>query len=449
MSTATPKSRSYFEATAKFADGSDTPRAFLDRCIEDIDRLDGDVRAFVVTGLEAARAAADESTARWAAGKQLSPVDGMPIGVKDIMETANFPTEQGSPLFKGWKGARDCAAVAALREAGAIMVGKTVTTEFAATHPGNTRNPWDLDRTPGGSSSGSAAAVAAGMVPGALGSQVIGSTIRPASYCGVYGYKPSAGGINRGGSFDGFSQSSTGILAASLAETWSMTREITSRVGGDTGHTGVMGPMDLPAARKPSKVAMMQTAGWANATDQAKAEWQRAVDAMQAAGIEVADRNSDSAVAQAEDAIANAMKTSMDINAWEGRWPLNTYNRDMDPAGLSESAHGRLKQAVSMSQEQFVGLLAERERVRAVYAGLKDTFDATVTLSAPGAAPKGLDWTGDPLFTVHTSLISMPTVSLPVLTDEGLPLGLQVIGFMDEDADLFAVAGGILALFEA
>lgn len=443
-----PQTRSYFEASTNFADGTDTPRAFMDRCIDDIERLDGDVRAFVVTGPDAARAAADESTARWAAGEQLSPLDGMPVGVKDIMETASFPTEQGSPLFKGWKGARDCAAVAALREAGAIMIGKTVTTEFAATHPGNTRNPWDLDRTPGGSSSGSAAAVAAGMVPGALGSQVIGSTIRPASYCGVFGYKPTAGGINRGGSFDGFSQSSTGILAASLAETWSLTREITSRVGGDTGHTGVMGPMDLPAARTPSKVAMLQTAGWANATDEAKAEWQRAVDTMQAAGIEVADRNSDSAVAGLEDAIADAMKLSMDINAWEGRWPLNTYNRDMDPAGLSESAHGRLKQAVAMSQEEFAGLLAERERVRAVYAGLKGTFDATVTLSAPGAAPKGLDWTGDPLFTVHTSLISMPTVSLPVLQDDGLPLGLQVIGFTDEDADLFAVAGGVLALFE-
>jgi len=420
----------------------------MERCIEDIERLDGDVGAFVVTGLEAARAAADESTARWAAGNQLSPIDGMPIGVKDIMETASFPTEQGSTLFKGWKGARDCAAVAALREAGAIMVGKTVTTEFAATHPGNTRNPWDLDRTPGGSSSGSAASVAAGMVSGALGSQVIGSTIRPASYCGIYGYKPSAGGINRGGSFDGFSQSSTGMLAATLAEIWSLTREITSRAGGDAGHPGVMGPMDLPAARKPSKVALLQTAGWANATDQAKAELQRAVDAMKAAGIEVADRDSDSAVGGVEDAIANAMKLSMDINAWEGRWPLNTYNRDMDPAGLSESAHGRLKQAVSMSQEQFVDLLAERERVRAVYAGLKGKFDATISLSAPGAAPKGLEWTGDPLFTVHTSLISMPTLSLPVLEDDGLPLGLQVVGFTDDDADLFAVAGGVLSLFE-
>lgn len=446
--TARPQSRSYFDATAKFADGSDTPRAFMERCIEDLEHLDGDIGAFVVTELAAARAAADESTARWAAGNQLSPIDGMPIGVKDIMETASFPTEQGSPLFKGWKGARDCAAVAALREAGAIMVGKTVTTEFAATHPGNTRNPWDLERTPGGSSSGSAASVAAGMVSGALGSQVIGSTIRPASYCGIYGYKPSAGGINRGGSFDGFSQSSTGMLAASLAEIWSLTREITSRAGGDAGHPGVMGPMDLPAARKPSKVALLQTAGWEKATDQAKAELQRAVDAMKAAGIEVADRDSDSAVAGVEDAIANAMKLSMDINAWEGRWPLNTYNRDMDPAGLSESAHGRLKQAVSMSQEEFVDLLAERERVRAVYAGLKGKFDATISLSAPGAAPKGLEWTGDPLFTVHTSLISMPTLSLPVLEDDGLPLGLQVVGFTDDDADLFAVAGGLLSLFE-
>ena len=141
------------------------------------------------------------------------------------------------------------------------------------------------------------------------------------------------------------------------------------------------------------------------------------------------------------------MKTSMDINAWEGRWPLNTYNREMDPAGLSESAHGRLQQADSMTQEEFVGLLAERERVRAIYAGLKDTFDATITLSAPGAAPKGLDWTGDPLFTVHTSLISMPTVSLPVLEDDGLPLGLQVVGFMNEDADLFGIAGGLMDLF--
>ena len=443
-----PESRSYFAATSKFADGADSPRDFLERCIADIDRLDGDVGAFVVTGLDAARAAADASAARWKAGTQLSPIDGMPVGIKDIMETADLPTEQGSPLFKSWEGGRDCAAVAALREAGAVVVGKTVTTEFAATHPGVTRNPWDLERTPGGSSSGSAASVATGMVSGALGSQVIGSTIRPASYCGIFGYKPSVGGINRGGSFDGFSQSSTGIIAASLAETWSMTREITSRAGGDAGYVGVMGPMDLPSAQKPTRIAMLETGGWANASDEAKSEWQRARDTMAAAGIEIADRHSDDEVAGVEGAIADAMQLSMDINAWEGRWPLNSYNRDMDPGLLSETAHKRLDQAVSMSQELFRDLLAERERVRAVYAGLKGKFDACVTLSAPGAAPKGLAWTGDPMFTVATSLVGMPAVTLPVLHEGGLPLGLQIIGFTDEDMTLFATAGGILALFE-
>ena len=448
MASATkPEMRSYLAATGGFAGGTDSPSDFLERCIAEIESRDGEVKAFVVTNLDAARSAAAESTERWTSGKQLSPIDGMPVGVKDVMETADMPTGQGSPLFEGREGGRDCAAVVALREAGAIMVGKTVTTEFAATHPGATRNPWNLDHTPGGSSSGSAAAVGSGMLAGATGSQVIGSIIRPAGYCGAFGYKPSVGGVNRGGSFDGFSQSCTGFIAAGLAECWTMTREVTSRTGGDAGYVGVTGPMELPAAKQPGRVAMMYTAGWANATDGAKAEWQRARDAMTAADIDVQDRDSDPKIAAVEDAIANAMKLSMDINAWEGRWPLDTYNRDMDASKLSESAHNRLKQALGMSQDQFAELLAERERVRGVYATLKGDYDACVTLSAPGAAPKGLDWTGDPLFTVHTSLIGMPSVTLPVLKDEGLPLGLQVTGFANEDADLFARAGGLLDLF--
>ena len=177
-----PEMRSFVAASQNFPDGSDSPSAFLDRCVADIDRLDASVKAFVTINRDAAIAAAKESSARWTAGTQLSPIDGMPIGVKDIMETADMPTGQGSPLIDGWLGHRDAAAGAALREAGAIMLGKTVTTEFASTHPGATCNPWDLQRTPGGSSSGSAASVGTGMVPAALGSQVIGSTIRPAAY---------------------------------------------------------------------------------------------------------------------------------------------------------------------------------------------------------------------------------------------------------------------------
>ena len=171
--------------------------------------------------------------------------------IKDIIETADMPTEQGSPLFKGWRSVRDSAGVAALREAGAVVLGKTVTTEFAAVAPGPTRNPWDTSRTPGGSSSGSAAAVAAGIVSAALGTQVIGSIIRPASFCGCFGYKPSIGSINRGGSFDYLSQSSAGVLAATLPELWIVAREISARVGGDPGFPGLSGPREAPAARQP------------------------------------------------------------------------------------------------------------------------------------------------------------------------------------------------------
>jgi len=142
------------------------------------------------------------------------------MGVKDIIETTDMPTEMGSPLFEGWRSGRDAATVVALRKAGAVVLGKTVTTEFAATEPRGTRNPWDLARTPGGSSSGSAAAVAAGLVSAALGTQVVGSIVRPASYCGCVGFKPSVGAINRGGSHDYLSQSCTGVLAATLDDAW-------------------------------------------------------------------------------------------------------------------------------------------------------------------------------------------------------------------------------------
>src|SRR5262249_57048953 len=154
------------------------------------------------------------------AGRPLSKIDGMPVGIKDIIETSDMPTEQGSPLFAGFRSERDGASVMALREAGAVIVGKTVTTEFAATEPRGTRNPHDLRRTPGGSSSGSAAAVAAGMLSTALGTQVIGSTIRPASYCGCIGFKVTVGAPNPGGSSDRLRQSATRERASTLDAAW-------------------------------------------------------------------------------------------------------------------------------------------------------------------------------------------------------------------------------------
>ena len=167
--------RPYIAQTDAFKGGRDSPRAFLERCLEVTAAQEDGVGAFVTLNIEGARAAADAATQRLKSGSPFSPIDGMPVGIKDIMETADMATEQGSPLFVGWHGKRDCAAVAALREAGVVVLGKTVTTEFASSHPSSTRNPWDPTRTPGGSSSGSAAAVGIGMIPAALGSQVIGS----------------------------------------------------------------------------------------------------------------------------------------------------------------------------------------------------------------------------------------------------------------------------------
>ena len=240
----TPQPIPFFSAVPRFASGGgDTPRDLLERCLARLAEFEPAVGAFVCHDIEAARAAADRATGRWRSGRPLSPIDGMPVGIKDIIETVDMPTGQGSPLWDGTRTGRDAASAAALREAGAVILGKTVTTEFASSEPlGATRNPWDPARTPGGSSSGSAAAVGCGMVPAALGTQVVGSIIRPASFCGCVGYKPSVGAINRGGSYDYFSQSCTGLLAASLEDAWLVATAIAARVGGDPGYPGLQGP---------------------------------------------------------------------------------------------------------------------------------------------------------------------------------------------------------------
>jgi Asp-tRNA(Asn)/Glu-tRNA(Gln) amidotransferase A subunit family amidase len=436
----------YLSATAKFASGADTPRDFLERCLADIDRLEPKIGAFVHLGINAARIAADQSTARWRAGKPLSKIDGMPVGIKDIIETADLPTENGSPLFAGERTGRDAASVFALREAGAVIVGKTVTTEFAATEPRGTRNPHDLDRTPGGSSSGSAAGVAAGMLSAALGTQVIGSTIRPGSYCGCIAFKSTVGALNRGGSCDGLSQSSTGTLATTLEDAWQVAYEIAQRAGGDPGYPGLYGPATVPAPRKPRRIAFLETGGWSAVTAGGKAEMERALDVLKKAGIEIITRQSNAKVGAVETAIKDARPISMRINAWEFRWPLNTYAK-RDSTKISRVMLDRLAEAEAMTLEEYRAELKKRDEARATYAALADECDLCVTLAAPGAAPKGLGWTGDPNMTVHASLLGIPAISLPVLQDEGLPLGLQLTGFSHGDAQVFAAAGAIKTLF--
>ena len=264
--------RPFLKHTEKFSAGIDTPRQFLERCLAHIEKAEPRLSAFVALNLDGARAAADKSTQRWRAGRPASPIDGMPMGIKDVIETVDMPTQMGSPLFDGWQSHKDAASVAALRDAGAIILGKTVTTEFAMAFPrGKTRNPHDLERTPGGSSSGTAAAVGAGFISAGLGTQVIGSVLRPASFCGAFGFKPTVHALNRTGSHDYQSQSCTGVIAATLEDTWQVAYEIAVRAGGDPGWPGLVGPEKLPPAKKPRQLAFLETAGWASATDDAKA----------------------------------------------------------------------------------------------------------------------------------------------------------------------------------
>ncbi len=430
---------SFAQTLGAFASGIETPREFLDACIDEVEEREGDVQAFTFLQLDAARAAADASTQRWEEGAPLSAIDGMPIGVKDVIETADMPTQMGSGLFEGWSPGFDSASVHALREAGAIIVGKTVTTEFAATRPGPTRNPYDLARTPGGSSSGSAAAVGCGMLAGGLGTQVVGSIIRPASYCGVVGFKPSLGGINRGGSHDYMSQSCQGVLAATLEDAWQMAIEIVTRAGGDPGYPGLVGPAVAPDAVKPETLAFLETPGLEIATPAARAALEEAFENLRRAGVTIVTRRDSKALAALEDALHETLPLTRQINAWESRWPLNTYV-DRDVSKLSKGMVDRLHEAEAMNVEDYRARLMRRDEIRALFAALRHEAAACITLSAPDVAPVGIEATGNPIFAVQASLLGVPALTLPVATLGGLPLGLQAIGYLNEDAALFSTA---------
>ena len=442
------KLRSYVTLTRQYSSGKTTPRAFLESCLDAIAQIDPKVGAFLALNIEGARRVADEATARWRGGKQLSQIDGMPIGIKDIIETVDMPTGQGSPLWKGFETRRDSASVRALREAGAIILGKTSTTEFAASEPWpGTVNPHDHSRTPGGSSSGSAAAVGAGMVPAGLGTQVVGSILRPASYCGCVGFKPTVGGLNRGGSYDHLSQSSHGVIAATLADAWLVARAISERAGGDPGKVGLTGEVNFSHLPKPARFAVLETGGWSSTTKGARDAFDAARKRLSGAGVSLRSRADDPLIEATEREIAEALTITRQINEWEGRWPLNTYS-DMDASKLSGLSRERLRAAEKMTQGDYAGLIKQREEARTAFAKAAENYDAFVTLGATGAAPVGFATTGNPGMNVAASLLGVPALTLPVLTDEKMPLGLQLMGGAERDASLFGTATWVLTAFE-
>ena len=437
------KLRGYVALAVDLRAGKTTPRAYLDETLKRIADLDPVIGAFVKLNKDGAIKAADASTKRWRDGKPLSPIDGMPIAIKDIIETADMPTGQGSPMWEGQESRRDSASVHALREAGAIILGKTTTTEFAATHPWHkTKNPHDPGRTPGGSSSGSCAAVGSGMVPAGLGTQVVGSILRPSSFCGAVGFKPSVGAINRSGSHDHFSQSCQGAIGATLADTWAVLRAIADRAGGDPGFFGLSGDVNFSRRAKPARLGVLETGGWSHTTEGARKAFASAKEKLAKIGVELKSRADDPDIETLEKAIADAQPLTLAINAWEGRWPLNTY-ADLDASKLSQGARDRLKVAEATTQKQYGELIAKRTVARDAYAKVASRYDAFVTLGACGAAPIGLGSTGNTAMNVAASLLGCPALTLPLLHDEGLPLGLQLLGAADRDAALFDVANWI------
>lgn len=431
---------SYASLAGNFLSGASSPADFLETCLAGIAEREPEIGAFVTLDIEAARKQALQSSERWRAGQPLSAIDGMPVAIKDIIETVDMPTGQGSPLWEGFEGGRDAATVQALREAGAIILGKTTTTEFASSPTfARTVNPHDPKRTPGGSSSGSTAAVGAGFVPLALGSQVVGSTLRPASYCGCVSFKPSVGGLNRGGSYDYHSHSCVGVIGASLEDVWLSAKAIATRAGGDPGYRGLTGPAALPGPLASRRLLVLQTDGWSRATPGALAAFAEVTDGLRKAGVELIDRKTDADVDDFEHRIADIRTLSTTILSWENRWPLAGYIRK-DATKIHPVTAARFNEAKTLTQDDYSQALDERQSLREAFARLMTKVDGVVTLAATGAAPVGLTSTGDPGFNIPASLLGVPALSLPLLSDEGLPLGLQLMGSRDEDAELFGLA---------
>ena len=422
-----------------FHDGSDTPRAFLERCLEAIAAREDEIMAWAFLDEAAAREAADASTGRYKRGQPLSPVDGLPIGIKDLIETADMPTEYGSTLFAGNRPLQDAACVHALREGGAVILGKTVTVTFGGGDPARTRNPHDTSRTPGGSSAGSAAAVGAATVPAAIGTHARGSTIRPASFCGVFALKPTYGAINRQGVFSAaHSMDHLGTFAGSLSDVWIIARHMARIAGGDPGHPGLYGGAMPPAPRKPLRLVRLETAGWAETGDAAKAAFGAFVEGVAAAGVAVFDGADDPTIAAYERALAEIPELWRSLYRFEMRWPLLQYLARY-PDDIPPRLKRGLEEGQGLTQSTYREALVRREHLRGLHRELARRVDGFITLSSPGPGPIGTDQ-GSAVFNEASSVLGAPALSLPLLAVDGAPMGVQLLGQFDGDEALTACA---------
>jgi len=416
------------EAAAGIRAGKLTSEALVGSCLERVQERESQVKAWVHLDHDFALAQARECDRSSSRG----PLHGVPFAAKDIMDTADLPTEYGSPIYKGNRPTADAACVALSRAAGGVLLGKTVTTEFASRLPlGNTTNPHNPQHTPGGSSSGSAAAVADFMVPLAFGTQTVGSVIRPASFCGCIGYKPSYGEVSTQGVKQNTASFDTVGLFARAVEDLALFRSVL---------TGFAAKPLATIPLKDLKVGFCRTMFWHRAEEYTKVFLEQAASALAKAGARVFEFDLGEPFEQFE-------TMGRRINDYEFSRAL-TWERTHHWNLLSEFQRDKLAAWLHVSYEQYREAEAVLEQCRRSLADAMKEVDLLLTPSALGEAPKGLSSTGDTSFNILSTWTYTPCVTLPVFTGpSGLPVGIQLIGHRNQDHRLLEAAQAVYRIF--
>ncbi|MCW5627014.1 MAG: amidase, partial [Burkholderiales bacterium] len=419
------------EAAEAIASGAITSEALTRVCLDRIDALEPEVRAWVWLDRERALSAAREAdrlhAERGTAGGSRFELLGVPIGVKDIIETRGVPTGMGSAAYDGWVPQRSALLLDLLDATGAFMLGKTVTTEFAFMVPNVTRNPWNPECTPGGSSSGSAAAVASGMVPAALGTQTNGSIIRPAAFCGVVGYKPGFGLLPTEGvlpfspSFD-----QPGVFARSVADAALLASSLTWRKGAIRSRIA-----PLPA---PPRLVAVRSPMWDKAERAQRDRFAADIDALRDAGAQVVERE----LPASFDDVLKVHRTIMLYEAARAGAEVQRHFRDK----ISDFLNAALDEGAATGEAAYLRAVVQRKKLQTALAKFFEPGDAAIlTPPAPGEAPHGLETTGSPVFCTLWTLLATDCISIPTgLGPRGMPLGLQIVGRNGEPDALLSVA---------
>ena len=407
----------------------------VEACLVRIEEREPQVQAWAWLDGDHAMAQARALDRHRESGRALGPLHGLPVGIKDVIDTANIPTENGCALDRGRVPLRDAFVVERLKAAGAIVMGKTVTTELAFLHPGKTRNPHDPSHTPGGSSSGSAAAVAAGMVPLAVGTQTGGSVIRPAAYCGVTGFKPTFGAIpRRGVLMQSHSLDTVGVFASDPTGAALVAEAMFGHDATDPATTLAPHPrlLDIAAAVPPAMpiFAFVRPPGW----DDADADTR---DAFAELAETLGDQIFEVDLPRAFDAAAGHRQC---INFAEMALHYYRYGRDGADL-LGQETRAALAEGNAISARDYLAALDWKQVLN---AGLDEVFarcDAIICPATPGPAPAGLASTGNPIFNGLWTLCGTPAVTIPILSaSNGLPMGVQLVGARGNDARLLRTA---------